>query len=229
MKIEKNRPLPSHTKLDYDECYVKIILEKFFPDIYGSLQLSDRPDLRDVKNSVGIEVTSAIPRGEQEALSLASEIPYLSSEKQEKRIAYLEKKGYKYTKYMMIHPGRSYRWTGSDNPDIEITFCKDFLYAVTKKIDKLNSGNYAPMKRYDLFVISGIFIEEWMPEKLMEKLVSYKTKAINYSFIYLLALNGIFVFNMDTERWTFKDTKEKTHGLGELARQIVEDGEEDKK
>ena len=29
--------------------------------------------------------------------------------------------------------------------------------------------------------------------------------------------------------YCFKDTKEKTHGLGELARQIVEDGEEDKK
>ena len=33
-KIEKDRPLPSHTKLDYDECYAKIVLEKFFPDQY---------------------------------------------------------------------------------------------------------------------------------------------------------------------------------------------------
>ena len=30
LKIEKDKPLPSHTRLDYDECYAKIILEKFF-------------------------------------------------------------------------------------------------------------------------------------------------------------------------------------------------------
>ena len=27
VKIEKDRPLPRHTKLDYDECYAKIVLE----------------------------------------------------------------------------------------------------------------------------------------------------------------------------------------------------------
>lgn len=29
-KIEKGHPLPSHTKLKYDECHAKILLEKFF-------------------------------------------------------------------------------------------------------------------------------------------------------------------------------------------------------
>ena len=53
-KIEKDRPLPSHTKLDYDECYAKIVLEKFFPDQYENLQISDKPDLRDISNNIGI-------------------------------------------------------------------------------------------------------------------------------------------------------------------------------
>ena len=94
-KIEKDRPLPSHTKLDYDECYAKIVLEKFFPDQYENLQISDKPDLRDISNNIGIEVTSAIPQSEQEAMALACEIPYLEKEKQDKRIAYLKKKGYR--------------------------------------------------------------------------------------------------------------------------------------
>ena len=63
-KIEKDRPLPSHTKLDYDECYAKIVLEKFFPDQYENLQISDKPDLRDISNNIGIEVTSAIPQSD---------------------------------------------------------------------------------------------------------------------------------------------------------------------
>ena len=45
--IEKDKPLPRHTRLDYDECYAKLVLEKFFPDEYKKLELSDRPDLRD--------------------------------------------------------------------------------------------------------------------------------------------------------------------------------------
>lgn len=98
-KIEKDRPLPSHTKLDYDECYAKVILEKFYPDRYVDLLLDDKPDLRDTSNGIGIEVTSAIPQNEQEAMSLACEIPYLEKEKQDKRIAYLKKKGYNYTQY----------------------------------------------------------------------------------------------------------------------------------
>lgn len=149
-KIEKDRPLPSHTKLDYDECYAKIVLEKFFPDQYENLQISDKPDLRDISNNIGIEVTSAIPQSEQEAMALACEIPYLEKEKQDKRIAYLKKKGYNYTQYGMTGPGMGYAWTGLDYPDIRNTWCKYFLSAVETKMKKLNTGGYASMKRYDL-------------------------------------------------------------------------------
>lgn len=133
-KIEKGHPLPSHTKLKYDECHAKILLEKFFPEVYNDLQISDRPDLRDVANSVGVEVTSAIPQGEQEALAIACTIPYLSKKERKRKITYLKAKGYDYGKYVMPHPPRGYAWTGSDYPDIEITFCKDFLSAVKAKI-----------------------------------------------------------------------------------------------
>ena len=56
-KIEKDRPLPGHTKLDYYECYAKIVLEEFFS--YNNLLLDDKPDLQDIQNSIGIEVTTA--------------------------------------------------------------------------------------------------------------------------------------------------------------------------
>lgn len=59
-KMEKDRPLPKHTKFDYNECYAKIVLEKFFPDEYKNLHISDRPDLRTEDGNIGIEVISAI-------------------------------------------------------------------------------------------------------------------------------------------------------------------------
>ena len=43
-----------------------------------------------------------------------------------------------------------------------------------------------------------------MPEKLLEKLISYKMEALNYSYIYLLALNGLFRFDRSRERLKIK-------------------------
>ena len=229
VKIEKDRPLPRHTKLDYDECYAKIVLEKFFPAKYQNLQISDRPDLRTKDGNIGIEVTSAIPQEEQEALALASEIPYIDKEKQKERIDYLKKIGYKYTKYGMLHPPRSYAWTGLGNPDIEITFCRDFIHAVEEKIKKLNSGNYDLLPEYDLFVQSELYIEEWMRQKLIDKLCQLSTQRYNYKFIYLLALNGLFVFDISTQKYSMKETGEKLWGLGTAARDMVEKGEVDEK
>ena len=36
-----------------------------------NLQLSDKPDLRDLKHNIGIEVTSVIPKEEREAFKLS--------------------------------------------------------------------------------------------------------------------------------------------------------------
>ena len=217
VKIEKDRPLPRHTKLDYDECYAKIVLEKFFPAKYQNLQISDRPDLRTKDGNIGIEVTSAIPQEEQEALALACEIPYIDKEKQ------------KYTKYGMSHPSRSYGWIGFNYPDIEKTFCRDFIHAIEEKIKKLNSGNYDLLPEYDLFVQSELYIEEWMRQKLIDKLCQLSKQRYNYKFIYLLALNGLFVFDVSTQKYSMKETGEKLWGLGTAARDMVEKGEVDEK
>ncbi|WP_417019757.1 hypothetical protein [Anaerobutyricum hallii] len=90
-KIRENEPLPPHTRLSYDECYAKLILEKIFPNRYENLQLSDKPDLRDLKHNIGIEVTSVIPKEEQEALNLAAMMPYVNEQSQERRRKRLKK------------------------------------------------------------------------------------------------------------------------------------------
>ena len=64
MKIEKDKPLPDHTKLDYYECYAKIVLEDLFPDRYFNLILADKPDLQGY--DVGIEVTKANGKNREE-------------------------------------------------------------------------------------------------------------------------------------------------------------------
>lgn len=220
------RPLPNHTRLSYAECYAKLVLEKFFPDEYQELQLSDRPDLRDVRRNIGIEVTSANDPHDEEAQSLACEIPYLDNEEQKKkRIHQLEKMGYHYTKYGMTGRGRHFSWNGLEPPAIGHTFCSHFIEAVTNKLKKLNSGKYATLSRYDLFVESEVWIDDWMRPQLLDKLISLSTKKLNYTFIYLLALNGLFVFDLVAKKYRVLETGEKLWGLGDLAREMVEKGE----
>ncbi len=67
VKIEPGKPLPGHTRLDYDECCAKITLEELLPAQYQNLILADKPDLQG--NEVGIEVTIADDRKKQEAVS----------------------------------------------------------------------------------------------------------------------------------------------------------------
>ena len=67
MKIDKNKPLPDHTKLKYDECCAKLILEELFLDRYKNLLLADKPDLQGI--NVGIEVTTADDHNKQESMS----------------------------------------------------------------------------------------------------------------------------------------------------------------
>lgn len=38
MKIDKNKPLPDHTKLHYDECCALLVLKELFPDRYSKLE-----------------------------------------------------------------------------------------------------------------------------------------------------------------------------------------------
>ena len=126
----------------------------------------------------------------------------------------------------MTGPGMSYGWTGSGNPDIENTWCKHFLSAVEMKVNKLNNGGYTQMSRYDLFVNSELFIDKWMPDELLKVLITYSQQPVSYSFIYLLSLDGLFVFDLKKQKVLLVETGEKLYGLGMLARQMVEDGEE---
>ncbi len=223
--IDPNKPLPSHTKLNYDECFAKLVLEKFLPDIFSNLRISDTPDLRDDIHSVGIEVTSAVSREDQEALHIASWIPYEDEKKKAYHYDRLQKMNYQYKQYGLSHPYRSWLYLDLANPLIEKTACCQLLVAFKNKVQKLNSKNYADLQCYHLYVYSELFIADWMPPQLLEKLCSLNNDARKYTNVYLLALEGLFIFNLKQKQYRFIEKGTKLWGLGELARRMVEEGE----
>ncbi|MDD2376478.1 MAG: hypothetical protein PHD15_04620 [Clostridia bacterium] len=66
--IEK-KPLSSNMKLDYYECYAKVVLEN---KLNYKLILDDKPDLRSKDNTIGIEVTNATDEKNEETFVLGT-------------------------------------------------------------------------------------------------------------------------------------------------------------
>lgn len=226
VSIDPNKPLPPHTKLSYDECYAKVVLEEFFPEVFSGLLIADRPDLRCISGNHGIEVTSALPKDEQEALRIASCLPYRTVEQKARDIDYLARKGYKYTEYGMTHPPRHTWWFGFGYPPLEQTECKYVLQVFDNKVKKLNSGKYEKLTRYDLFIYSELLITDWMADKLLTELISRSTGESNYTNVYLLSLDGLYIFDLGKKCIEKVETGKRLWGLSEKARNMVEEGEE---
>ena len=172
MKIKKDKPLPNHTKLDYDECCAKLILEELFPERYGKLLLADKPDLQG--KGVGIEVTVANDRNMQEALhNWIRAVSSSDEEKRKRNINRMRQLGVEYT-------GGIQSWPVSA-PSFALT-----KHAIEGKIKKLKKGNYIPFSRYELFV----FTDPWYHEDIVAKAKEYlydESVSAYFQTVYVLS------------------------------------------
>ncbi len=213
MKIEKDKPLPDHTKLDYDECCAKLVLEELFPERYGKLLLADKPDLQG--NGVGIEVTIANDRNMQEALhNWIRAVSSFDEEKRKRNINRMQQLGVEYT-------GGIQSWPDS-TPSFSLTRC-----AIEEKIKKLKKGNYFPFSRYELFV----FTDTWYHEDIVAKAKEYlydKSVSTCFQTVYVLSQGAdlhVFETCEKTHREIIIDNFEQTD-RNVRARQMVEIAEE---
>ena len=213
MKIDKNKPLPDHTKLKYDECCAKLILEELFLDRYKNLLLADKPDLQGI--NVGIEVTTADDHNKQESMSNLVKAYNCQDEKaRNNKIERLAQLGVKYTGGVQSWPGFI--------PSFDLT-----KKAVESKIVKLKNGNYKHFERYELF----IFTDTWYHENIVDAARIYlfgDSVNENYKTVYVLSQDfDLHIFETDTESYqNIKiDTSEQTD-RNIRARQMVENAED---
>ena len=150
MRIDKDKPLPDHTKLDYDECCALLILKELFPDRYSVLEISDKPDLQGL--DIGVEVTIADDRKHQEALNNWVKANNCDNEK--KREYYIER---------MKQLGVTYTGGIQSWPE-QAPSLKHVKEAVNTKLEKVRLGKYKYFLNYELF----IFTDTWMHETIKE-------------------------------------------------------------
>ena len=154
MSGKSNRaPSTSTRALKYPEVKAKLILEHIDPIMYGGLIVKDKPDLIDYKTSLGVEVTEANPQANKEADALYPEMQSdgLDEAACTRSIERIEQLGGQVIDGILYGPG------GNDSFDL-------IMDAFKKKADKLNKGEYEPLKHNHLFIISCILANRRMLE-----------------------------------------------------------------
>lgn len=209
-KIEKNKPLPSHTKFNYYECYAKIVLEEFFG---YNLSLDDKPDLQDIQNNIGIEVTIAEKSETSEAERLYSTLFYVDKHTREKNIKRIEQCGSKYKDGILLS-------SGTDDFNL-------INEAINCKREKLKSAGYKKLNQYQLFIFSSIYAIDSMLQDELQFLLMKKIDTF-FSKIYVLVPEEIYYFNLKEKSYKiFNIDNEKQFDWAMKARQMVEDGEKE--
>lgn len=216
--------LYGHTKLKYEECYAKIVLEYCFPQKYGNLLIEDKPDLYDKANDIGIEVTTAVNHDLQEARSLWSKMASKRPVQQEKDKGRMHQLHYDYQGGVQNWGTTEYD-KGADSQAFDIVY-----KAIEYKLQKLNqAGLYKYCRRYALFIESELAMEkEWL-DAFARKInnISFEYSKI-YGAIYFVAQNDIvevdIIGNKCSEIISFDESQYK---LATLAYEMVKDGEND--
>lgn len=213
MEIDKDKPLPGHTKLDYDECCALLILKELFPERYSDLVIADKPDLQGTK--IGVEVTIAIEKDYQEVLN--NWVKANSCNDENKKRKYIERM----KQLGVVYSGGVQSWPGYKH-SLEVVFD-----AVDAKVGKLQRGNYRSFEEFELFMFTDTWI--WMRDDIIQELKEFfKNKKIYeyFSRIYILE-KGYLLFTYKADGCDFLkiDIPEQSD-RNIRARQLVELAEE---
>ena len=212
MGIGKGKPLLAHTKIDYHECLCKLILERFFPNRYKDLVLSDKPDLQG--DGVGIEVTSADSEAYREAETNMVKAAYCEDKAQKALFAERMKQlGYEYTEPVQV-------W-----PSYEPSF-KETKSVVETKIGKLKRGYYKAFPRYELFIYTNMYYDEKVTNEA--KKFFFETLCDRYFMTVYILSQGTELHTFEIENGQYSYTEilgGEQHELAEKAYQIVVDKE----
>ena len=214
MKINEDDPLPKHTKLDWEECYAKVVLEDMYKNEFTGLEIKDKPDLQDEGNSIGIECTVAIDKKSQEVENLYIDLINDKVKNPDKCKERINQLGGKVTEYMLFQSG-----TNSST---------NILNAVKIKLKKLNGDKYKIFKNNYLLIRDSIYIREEEIKELQYSIGIIQSKeTIEFDKIYILLNDKLIELNMiDYTNKIIKIDSSTQYQLAQKARKIVVEYEE---
>ena len=183
--IDPNKPLPAQLSREYWETFAKLILEKYHPSKFYDLSVDgEKPDLRNEKANIGIEVTSVENEKSREIESLYSrQYSYGNNKQKEKALRRIKELGGKTEKYFLMHP--------VVNRDIGKIYA-----AVKSKTKKLNNNYTVFDENYLLIFDTNLVLDEELPE-MLENIVESSVGVISFKTVFLYCFGGdLYDFNV---------------------------------
>lgn len=202
----------------FDEYFAKVVLEYCFPKRFTDLQIADKPDLR-YGNEIGIEVTNCMPKEAAEAFNLWDKVAMQGEKTPQRIIERLEQLD------VVQLDEKGLIWNqGTYTNNIDISPIKDFLNAVEKKVERLNSLNadYAKMNSYELFVNSFILIPKHQFGTVLERLKSINRKPQKFDTIYLVTNEQkLLAFEMTNGTLQIKYLYSRLQWMADKAKELL--------
>ena len=179
---------------EFSERYALNILKYLYPDRYEGLEQlkTDKPDLKDMSNSVGVEVSVAADEGFYETLN-----------------AYLNKK-IKDTTFVKFADARLLQFK-EESQEEKINQIKTVF---EKKVDKLEAGNYSCCNVLDLFLFSSSRFD--IKEEDVISLFRTNGKS-NFRYIYIMTFKNFYEYSTVNNKLTSRnnfDFKEELNKEG---------------
>ena len=214
MKIKKDDPLPKHTKLDWEECYAKVVLENMYKNEFSGLEIKDKPDLQDEKKSIGIECTVAIDKKSQEAENLYINLINDKVKNPDRCKERIRQLGGEVTEYMLLQSGTNH--------------LTNILNALKIKLKKLNEKNYKIFKNNYLLIRDSIYMCDEQIKQLQYSIGILQSKEnMEFNKIYIVLNDKLIELNMiDYTNKIIKIESEIQYELAQKARKMVVEYEE---
>ena len=180
------KPILNRTKIDIWECYARRVLEFIDSDKYGNLTYSDKPDLIDRAQSLGIEVTASQSQNSRKAESLYSKLLYENDSSQEKRrIELIEQCGAHSEKGVLFGPN------GTDS-------FEPVINSLCKKLEGLKSSGYKKFRRNELFIRSTILADEKMIREALSNMEKEsRGNSCHFASVIVSVPGYNYVFDLD--------------------------------
>ena len=215
---DNHKPLINKDATDYTELYALHVLQEKFPYKYIRLHHSDRPDVYDEYQSVGIEVTEAINPQMAAAMNNWNLSFYEDNEQKKNQRREAMKK------YGEMFQNGPQLW--KHNP----CSTADILNAISNKIEKFQ--NYDSCNIVDLFV--GTFgnhclvdYDDELANFGNDIILNLRKLDVKYRYVYIDTIG--FIYRFDIENSTYMIYPFSTNDavrIGDIARKEIFDSKE---
>lgn len=173
----------------YDTCfferYAKLSLEALFGEQYAGLVNSDRPDLQDEKNSIGIEVTRAITEDKNVANSLINEMAGRQVKEVNEDLLKIQESGYSY--------GLDLNYAMGSNEYNYWALALPMKRILESKIWKVNNGFYGEYNEFGLYVFTKYdLMADEVNEIIGFMMDVQQDKAVRYDHLFISQIETLF-------------------------------------